>query len=190
MILFRLFRLQRIIKVVFLDEFQALFTDRNRGGSGKLTTTLIQCLDDIKRWYDIDVHHGGGKRVAVIAATNTPWMIDSAFLRPGRFDRVVHVGLPSISERKSILKVHIEKMKFDVGENADKVDQICEELSNITEGFSGVDIAALCRAAAIRALDQGEGSPVEEIHFKDALHLDVFPSSDKLLVQKLKMWRP
>ena len=126
----------------------------------------------------------------MIAATNTPWMVDSAFLRPGRFDRVVHVGLPSPSERKSILRVHIEKMKVRDGDNTDRIDQLCEELSNLTEGFSGVDIAALCRAAAVRALGQGEGLPVEEIHFKDALNVDVFPSSDEILVQKLKTWRP
>jgi SpoVK/Ycf46/Vps4 family AAA+-type ATPase len=87
--------------VAFLDKFQALFIDRNRGGSGRLMTTLLQCLDDI-RWYDASDETVN--RVTVMAAINTtPWMIDTAFLRPGRFDQVVHVGLPTVEVRKSIL---------------------------------------------------------------------------------------
>ena len=129
-----------------------------------------------------------GKRVVVIAATNTPWMIDSAFLRSGRFDRVVHVGLPSLSERKSILQLHVEKMRVGERHNVRTINKLCEELSILTEGFSGADIAALCRAAAVRAL--GEGISVEGHHFKDALKFDVFPSSDELLVKRLSLWRP
>ena len=183
-------------KVIFLDEFQALFTDRNRGGSGKLTTTLLQCLDDIKIWYEMDETMKSnqyappeeGKRVVVIAATNTPWMIDSAFLRSGRFDRVLHVGLPSLSDRKSILQVHIGKMRVSNGDNVTTINKLCEELSTLTEGYSGADIAALCRAAAVRAL--GEGISVEGYHLRDALKFDVFPSSDDDLVKRLRLWRP
>ena len=184
-------------KVIFLDEFQALFTDRNRGGSGKLTTVLLQCLDDIRRWFEIGKStkdgktglHRCGRRVVVIAATNTPWMIDSAFLRTGRFDRVVHVGLPSLFERQSILRVHIEKMRVRDG-NAENISILCEKLSTLTEGFSGADIAALCRAAAVRSIGQGEGYFVEEHHFRDALKIDVFRSSDDDLVKRLNTWRP
>jgi SpoVK/Ycf46/Vps4 family AAA+-type ATPase len=162
-------------QVIFLDEFQALFTDRNRGGSGKLTTTLLQCLDDIKRWYETA---GRGNRVIVIGATNSPWMI------------VVHVGLPTLSERQSILLVHIRKMRVRDGDNLKLLNKLCEELSILTEGFSGADIAALCRAAAVRALEKGEESIVEESHFKEAMKHDLQPSSDKILVQRLKKWRP
>jgi len=184
--------------VIFLDEFQALFTDRNRGGSGKLTSTLLQCLDDIKRWYQTDINVKsvrnrsirGGKRVIVIGATNTPWMIDCAFLRPGRFDRVVHVGLPSLSERQSILLIHISRMRVRDGDNLKHVNRLCEELSILTEGFSGADIAALGRAAAVRALEEGEESIVEESHFKEAIEHDMRSSSDETLVQRLKKWRP
>ena len=194
--LFHSLRLRLLKKVIFLDEFQALFTDRNRGGSGKLTTTLLQCLDDTKRWYEIDESMSKnqnllperGKRVVVIAATNTPWMIDSAFLRSGRFDRVVHVGLPSRLERKSILKVHVGRMRLRTGDNVNSITELCEQLSVSTQGFSGADIAALCRAAAVRAF--GEETSVEGSHFRDALKYDVFPSSDDSLVKRLKLWRP
>ena len=155
-------------------------------------------MDDIKRWYETDANvksnqttpSEGGKRVIVIGATNTPWMIDSAFLRPGRFDRVVHVGLPSVSERQSILLVHIRRMRVHDSDNLNIINKLCEELSILTEGFSGADIAALCRAAAVRALEDGEESIVEESHFKEAMEHDVYPSSDDVLVQRLTKWRP
>ena len=155
-------------------------------------------MDDIKRWYQTDINVKsvrnrsirGGKRVIVIGATNTPWMIDCAFLRPGRFDRVVHVGLPSLSERQSILLIHISRMRVRNGDNFKHINRLCKKLSILTEGFSGADIAALGRAAAVRALEEGEESIVEESHFKEAIEHDMRSSSDETLVQRLKMWRP
>ena len=193
------FARQNSPSVIFLDEFQALFTDRNRGGSGRLTTTLLQCLDDIKRWYGSnvdtqiaeDASSTEGSRIVVIAATNTPWMIDSAFLRPGRFDRVVHVGLPTAAEREAILLIHVGRMQIRGKEKSDTVNVICRYISSRTEGFSGADLAALCRAAAVRALlEDPETNEVRESHFKEALNHDVCPSSDEALVQRLAQWRP
>ena len=71
-----------------------------------------------------------------------------------------------------------------------EVNNLCEELSICTEGFSGADIAALCRAAAVRALENGEGSFVQKKHFQEAMECDVHPSCDDDLVQRLAMWRP
>ena len=186
--------------VIFLDEFQALFTKRSRGGSGKLATTLLQCLDDIKHWRDADedVQNSRGDemsmgvaRVVVLAATNTPWMVDSAFLRPGRFDRVVHVALPNAIERAAILLVHIARMRVRGRDDATVLQLLCEEIAEKTPGFSGADLAALCRAAAIRSLvDMGEDGWLEDKHFFEALDIDVIASSDMSLVQRLINWRP
>lgn len=85
--------------VIFIDEFQALFTSRDKGngsgtkGSGRLASTLITLMDDIRQWKDANTEVAqdsgiGDKRVVVLAATNTPWLIDGAFMRAGRFDRV------------------------------------------------------------------------------------------------------
>ena len=87
--------------VIFIDEFQALFTSRDgAGGAGKsssrLASTLLQCMDDIAKWRDADSsvakqvidEDSERNRVVVLGATNTPWMVDRAFLRAGRFDRV------------------------------------------------------------------------------------------------------
>ena len=127
----------------------------------------------------------------VLAATNTPWMVDSAFLRPGRFDRVVHVGLPTIDERESILFVHMQHMKMQADESSRK--SLCRNLATLTNGFSGADLAALCRASAIRALiDSATPDLVEikEAHFLEALKLDVKRSSDDQLVERLLTWKP
>jgi SpoVK/Ycf46/Vps4 family AAA+-type ATPase len=192
--------------VIFLDEFQALFTERSRGGSGKLATTLLQCLDDIKRWRDVDnsthdednsanADSSGasteGSRVIVLGATNSPWMVDSAFLRSGRFDRVVHVGLPTDTERESILLVHIGRMRVRGRDDSAVLKLLCKNIAGKTAGFSGADLAALCRAAAIRALiDVGDDGEIEERHFIEALYKDLRASSDDNLVQRLLKWGP
>ncbi len=186
--------------VVFLDEFQALFVERSRGGSGKLASTLLQCLDDIKRWKSTDTaptsiadenEASVSNRVVVLGATNTPWMVDSAFLRPERFDRVVHVGLPTQSERESILNVHACRMKIRGKGDHTSLRALCQTIAGRTSGFSGADIAALCRAAAIRALDDGrEDCSIDDSHFLLALEADVRASSDSRLVERLLKWKP
>jgi ATP-dependent 26S proteasome regulatory subunit len=187
--------------VIFIDEFQALFTERSSGGSAKLASTLLQCMDDVKRWRDVSSSAGnngenndkgaGSSRVVVLGATNTPWMVDSAFLRPGRFDRVVHVGLPTRVERESILRVHMYRMKIrDKGKTA-TLPLLCSNIAEHTGGFSGADLAALCRSAAIRCLlDCGEDGEIEDRHFLGALKNDVKASSSDGLVQRLLKWRP
>lgn len=86
--------------VIFIDEFQALFTNRDGAGgggksSGRLASTLLQCMDDISKWRGADQSIANSStedfesdRVVILGATNTPWMVDRAFLRSGRFDRV------------------------------------------------------------------------------------------------------
>lgn len=152
----------------------------------------MQCLDDIQIDLNLksDRNFETGNRVIVIGATNTPWMIDGAFLRSGRFDRVVHVGLPSTLERESILHVHISRMRVREGENTDYLNTLCKELSALTKGFSGADISGLCRAAAVRALEKGSENIVEERHFREAMGHDMHPTSDDILVERLKKWRP
>ena len=192
--------------VIFLDEFQALFTERSRGGSGKLASTLLQCMDDMKRWNTmVETPHEDSSqssttspptispRVVVLGATNTPWMVDSAFLRSGRFDRVVHVGLPTRTERTSILRVHMSRMKIKDATNNDSLglQALCQSMAERTKGFSGADLAALCRAAAIRALNEEEEDCwIEEKHFLKALEMDVRASSDAQLVDRLLRWKP
>jgi ATP-dependent 26S proteasome regulatory subunit len=176
--------------VIFIDEFQALFTERSVGSGGQLASTLLHCMDDINRWKDSDEVSGSEPaRIVVMGATNTPWMIDTAFLRPGRFDKVVHVGLPSQDERKSILRVHMLRMRLK--EKAHLFDALCDEVARQTEGFSGADLAALCRSAAVRCLrEQGDDGVVDGSHFLEALKNDISATSSEELVVKLARWKP
>jgi hypothetical protein len=84
------------------------------------------------------------KNVVIIAATNRPDMIDPALLRPGRIDRLVLVPAPDLKTRLEILKIHTKNMPLK--------DVDLKELATKTEGFSGADIEALCREAAMFAL--------------------------------------
>lgn len=180
--------------VIFIDEFQALFTERGRSGSSnRLTSTLLQCMDDLKEWGDLSRRsHVTNKdhpekeetRVLVLAATNTPWMIDRAFLRPGRFDRSVLVNLPNHAERVSILRIHTDRMRTGFSQSA-----FLEDMAHRTAGFSGADLAALCRAAAVLCLEQ-ESDQVEEQHFVEALKYGIQASSSESLVKRIAEWHP
>ena len=83
--------------------------------------------------------------VVVIGATNRPDIIDSALLRPGRFDRVIIVPQPDIKSRLQILKVHTKGMPLTK-------DVDLDDLATRTKGYSGADLQALCREAAMHAL--------------------------------------
>lgn len=83
-----------------------------------------------------------------MAATNRADILDSALLRPGRFDRQVEITLPSIKDRDEIFKVHLKKIKL----NPDNPRESCaKKMATLTPGFSGADIANVCNEAAIIA---------------------------------------
>jgi len=110
--------------------------------------------------------------VVVIGATNRPDIIDPALLRPGRFDRIIYVPPPDREARLEILKVHTRNMPLAEDVNL-------EEIAEITEGYTGADLAALCREAAIEALrEEGKPTKVKMKHFKQALER-VKPSISK-----------
>jgi len=178
--------------VIFFDEFQALFTERSKGVSSRLTSTLLSCMDDVKRWRSLSQSQDHSKarpsqgfQVVVIAATNTPWMVDKSFLRPGRFDRSVHVALPTLNERIDIFKMHLRRMML---QNTVELDGTCQRLAKLTVGWSGADIVSLARAAAVCCLMENT-DVVEEKHFIQVLNDGLRPSSDKNLVERIAKWK-
>ena len=86
------------------------------------------------------------KGVVVIGATNRPDILDEALLRPGRFDRILEIPVPSKEARKQILEIHLKKKPID-----STVD--IEKLVEITDGYTGADIAAMVNAAAMSAIN-------------------------------------
>ncbi|MGQ4832417.1 MAG: CDC48 family AAA ATPase [Candidatus Asgardarchaeia archaeon] len=146
--------------VIFFDEIDAIAPKRGSyaGESGVLERIVNQLLTELD---GISVL----KQVVVIAATNRPDIIDPALLRPGRFDRIVFVPPPDKNSRVSILKIYTKNMPL-----SDDVD--LEELADMLEGYSGADIEALCREAAMIALgDDFKPKPVKMEHFIKAMEI-------------------
>src|SRR6266700_2668236 len=126
--------------IVFIDEVDAVGRQRNNSGTGgndEREQTLNQLLVEMDGF---DKH----SNVVVIAATNRPDVLDSALLRPGRFDRQVMLDKPDIRGRLAILEVHAKGKPID--ENVTLV-----ELARQTAGFSGADLANLLNEAALLA---------------------------------------
>ena len=130
--------------IIFIDEIDAVGRHRgggHGGGNDEREQTLNQLLVEMDGFE-------GNDGVIVIAATNRPDVLDTALLRPGRFDRQVYVALPDIRGREQILKVHMRKVP--IGE-----DVIAKVLARGTPGFSGADLANLVNEAALFAARAG-----------------------------------
>ncbi|GER45079.1 ATP-dependent zinc metalloprotease FtsH [Striga asiatica] len=131
--------------IVFVDEIDAVGRQRGTGiggGNDEREQTLNQLLTEMDGFE-------GNTGIIVIAATNRADILDSALLRPGRFDRQVTVDVPDIRGRTEILKVHGGNKKFDS-------DVSLEVIAMRTPGFSGADLANLLNEAAILAGRRGK----------------------------------
>ncbi|MGA7042708.1 MAG: CDC48 family AAA ATPase [Nitrososphaeraceae archaeon] len=128
--------------IVFFDELDAVAPRRGRSeGDAHVTERVIsQMLTEMDGLEDL-------KGVVVIGATNRPDIIDEALLRPGRFDRILEVPFPDKEARKDILKIHTKRKPLD-----NTVDM--EKLVELTDGFTGADIAAIVNAAAMSAIKE------------------------------------
>lgn len=143
--------------IIFIDELDSIGRKRGAGiggGHDEREQTLNQILSEMDG-FEKDTS------VIVLAATNRPDILDPALLRPGRFDRQVVVGLPSLEERKEILRVHMRNKPI-----AEDVDPL--ELAHLTPGFSGADLKNLVNEAALLAAREGERR-VRKDHFLKAL---------------------
>lgn len=127
--------------IIFIDEIDAIGRARGKGmaqgSNDERENTLNQLLTEMDGF-------GTNTGVIVLAATNRADVLDRALVRPGRFDRQIHVDLPEVHERKEIFKVHLKPLKID-----DSID--IDFLSKQTPGFSGADIANICNEAALIA---------------------------------------
>jgi transitional endoplasmic reticulum ATPase len=144
--------------IIFFDELDALVPRRGSGfGDAHVTERVIsQLLTELDGLEKLE-------NVVVIGATNRPDLIDPALLRPGRFDRLVYVPPPDEKARLEILKIHTRKMPL-----AKDVD--LEQLAKETEHYSGSDLAALCREAAMLALRENlQAKEVTMRHFRETM---------------------
>jgi proteasome regulatory subunit len=126
--------------IIFIDEIDSIGSTRSNdgtSGSAEVQRTMMQLLAEM------DGFNNRGN-VRIMAATNRVDMLDVALLRPGRFDRIIEVGLPDETARLEILKIHSRKMKFQ--------DVDLEQIVSMTDGCTGAELQSICREAGMIAV--------------------------------------
>ena len=146
--------------IIYFDEIDAITAVRmsyDGTGSGVTSSIVNQILVEMDGLED-------RKGVIVIASTNRPDLVDSALLRPGRFDRLLYVMAPDLESRKKILEVHTHKMPL-----ANNVS--LKHIAQITDGYSGADLENVCREAGMQAIREKmeDIDKIEYKHFEFAL---------------------
>ncbi|MEM1873204.1 MAG: CDC48 family AAA ATPase [Acidilobaceae archaeon] len=160
--------------VVFFDEIDAIAPARgyrfdSSGVTDRVVNQLLTEMDGIQPLQNI----------VVIAATNRAELLDPALLRPGRFDRIIFVPPPDRAARREILRVHVRRVPLAKDVDLDK-------LAELTEGYTGADIEALVREAAMIKLRESlEPGPVEMRHFLKAME-KVRPSLTREIVERYR----
>ena len=149
--------------IVFFDEIDALAAKRGMEMGTKVTERVLNQL--LAEMDGLE----GLEDVTIIGATNRPDMLDTALLRPGRFDRIILVDVPDSESRKKIIEVHTKSVPISSDVNIN-------ELVKLTEGFVGADIEGLVREAAMNALRKDiKAKTVSKRDFEEAL-IKVRPS--------------
>ncbi|MEM1943236.1 MAG: CDC48 family AAA ATPase [Candidatus Caldarchaeum sp.] len=149
--------------IIFFDELDSIAPRRgihtDAGVTDRIVNQLLTEMDGMQTL----------KGVVVMGATNRPDILDPALLRPGRFDRVLYVPPPDRASRLAIFKIHTREMPLDA-------DVDLESLASITEGYTGADIEAVVREAAMLAARENiNAQKVSMAHFEKAL-LKIKPS--------------
>ncbi|WP_372340061.1 ATP-dependent zinc metalloprotease FtsH [Parapedobacter lycopersici] len=144
--------------IIFIDEIDAIGRARGKnsvmGGNDERENTLNQLLVEMDGF-------GTDSGIIIMAATNRPDVLDSALLRPGRFDRQISIDKPDLVGREQIFKVHLKPLKL-----AAEVD--AKKLSAQTPGFAGAEIANVCNEAALIAARRNKPA-IDMQDFQDAI---------------------
>lgn len=161
--------------IIFFDEIDTFAnhrSDRSHDGSSVNDRVVGQLLAE----FNVQ-----GDNVFTLAATNRPDKIDEALLRPGRLSKIIHIPLPSESDRAEIFKVHMKLMSINL--ESQTPDELAKELASLTENYSGADISEVCSEASLLAIQEkirqeSAIGDVEKHHFLEAL-AEVKPSSER-----------
>lgn len=143
--------------IIFIDEIDAIGKSRGKGGSfggnDERESTLNQLLVEMDGF-------GTQEHVVVLAGTNRPDVLDSALMRPGRFDRHITIDRPDVSGRKGIFMVHLKPLLLS--RDLSDLPALAQKLAVLTPGFSGADIANVCNEAALHAARKGHEFVAED----------------------------
>ncbi|KAL7542176.1 hypothetical protein ACHAXR_011597 [Thalassiosira sp. AJA248-18] len=185
-----LFRRARLAApaVIFFDEMDAIASKRGDGGGGggdRLLSQLLTELDGVTSGGSVE---GKGGRVVVVGATNRPDVLDAALTRPGRMDRMIYVGLPDEQGRKSIFEIGLSGK--DCHEDVD-ISAVASD--DISKGYSGAEIVALCRDAALHAIGEMDDGYLDrpQIHMRHLLQSikDTKPRTTKEMLSFYESFR-
>jgi len=158
-----LFRRARMASpcIIFFDEIDAIAMKRGSGdsaSSSRLLSQLLTELDGVNNMGSAATAVAGDNklhRVVVIGATNRPDLLDDALLRPGRIDKMIYVGVPDAASRSQIFQISLN-------------DKACGEIDipalasdEVSEGFSGAEIVAICRDSSLLALEEADFRELE-----------------------------
>ncbi len=127
--------------IIFIDELDSVGAKRMdvaTSGDREVQRTLMQLLSELDGFTPTS-------DVKIIGATNRPDILDDALLRPGRFDRIIEIGLPDVDGRTQIFKIHLAKMSISK-------DVQVKKLAEITDGTSGAEIKSICTEAGMLAI--------------------------------------
>ena len=163
------------LSVVYFDEMESIFAKRTNDvheTTRKVISILLQELDGIDDTRNPILFLGG---------TNNPWLIDEAFLRTGRFDKCVYVGLPDTEARKTIVKNAFKKVEVPIAPEA------LEFLVRETEGFSGADINGVAEAIRQRAFEEGHNE-LYSLELFESCFKEYTPSCSQETAAKIAEW--
>lgn len=170
---------ERERSVIFIDEIEALAPVRSGDGSSVMTRVVPQLLAELE-----GVRGRGPGALLFIGATNAPWDLDPAILRPGRFDVKVYVGLPDLPARAGILALELAGRPV-------ALDLDVEDPARLFEGYSGADLRRVVEKAVGDSFlaEVGDGEP-REIGLDDLLAASeaVRPSVDRETLGRYRDW--
>ena len=165
--------------IIFIDEIESLIPARRDEGSSVMQRVVPQILQGMEGFDERDV-----SPILFMGATNVPWQLDPAVLRPGRFDEKVYIPLPDLPARRKMLDIYLSKRPL-----SDDVD--LNALATKLEGFSGADIKYLCDRAAVipflKSVASGEEGDITEEVITDAL-ADIRPSVTAEMLRRFEEW--
>ncbi|MBQ3737043.1 MAG: proteasome-activating nucleotidase [Candidatus Methanomethylophilaceae archaeon] len=141
--------------IIFIDELDSVGAKRldvTTSGDREVQRTLMQLLSELDGFTPTS-------NIKIIGATNRPDILDDALLRPGRFDRIVDVGLPDHDARQQIFTIHLRRMSI-----AEEVSP--NKLADLTEGASGAEIKSICTEAGMLAIRDNRDTVLEDDFLK------------------------
>jgi transitional endoplasmic reticulum ATPase len=165
--------------IIFIDEIEALVPARRDEGSSVMQRVVPQILQGVEGF-----DRKAGRPVLLMGATNVPWQLDPAILRPGRFDEKVYIPLPDLLARRKMLDIYLGKRPV-----ADDMD--LDALAARLEGYSGADIKYLCDRAAVvpflQSVASGQEGDITGAVMDDVLS-DTQPSVTPDTLRRFEEW--